>query len=304
MAEAENENIYGLPPDELVGPYPDAKQFSPLVPGALDLAEAAPGSLNGLTMLAPPGTLERRYALAQALRALAPRAKLVALAPKDKGGSRIAGDLKRLGCVFEETARRHHRLCVAIGPGEAQAIADALAEGGPRLVAGLGLWSQPGAFSWDRVDPGSALLLAHLPALSGTGADFGCGVGVLARAALSAPGVTGLTLVDVDRRAVAMARRNVVDPRAAFAWADVGKEPVPSDLDFVVMNPPFHEGGIENQALGQSFIARAALALRSGGALWLVANRHLPYEAILKPHFRRVGMVAEAGGYKVCRALK
>ena len=62
------------------------------------------------------------------------------------------------------------------------------------LVEGLGLWSQPGVFSWNRIDPGSALLAQTLPALSGKGADFGCGVGYLAHTVLASPAVTHLTL--------------------------------------------------------------------------------------------------------------
>ena len=54
------------------------------------------------------------------------------------------------------------------------------------------------------------------------------------------------------------------------------------------MNPPFHDGGTEDQALGQAFIRRAAEALRPGGTLWLVANRHLPYEATLSAAFKTV----------------
>jgi 16S rRNA (guanine1207-N2)-methyltransferase len=70
------------------------------------------------------------------------------------------------------------------------------------------------------------------------------------------------------------------------------------------MNPPFHEGGLENQALGQTFVQRAAAILRKGGTCWLTANRHLPYEAILKPLFREVKPVAEADGYKIYQARK
>jgi 16S rRNA (guanine1207-N2)-methyltransferase len=303
MAEAKVANIYGLPPKDLVGDYADARQFSPLIPGAEDLAEVTEASLDGLAMLALPGTVERRHEIALALLALHPDSRFVVLAPKDKGGSRLAGDLKALGCAFEETARRHHRLCVTTGSGDASAIAAALAEGEPRYIEELGLWSQPGVFSWDRIDPGSALLLAHLPALSGAGADFGCGIGVLARAVLVSPGVTHLTMIDVDRRAIALARRNIVDGRADMRWADTRTTKL-TGLDFVVMNPPFHEGGTENQALGQTFIARAATALRKGGSLWLTANRHLPYEAILKPLFQRVTAVAASGGYKIYQAQK
>ena len=43
--------------------------------------------MAAMVMLAPPGTVERRYATALALRALAPGGALTILAPKDKGGS-------------------------------------------------------------------------------------------------------------------------------------------------------------------------------------------------------------------------
>jgi 16S rRNA (guanine1207-N2)-methyltransferase len=307
MVEAVFENVYGMPPAELVTVAADATQFSPLMPGAQCLGALANGSLNGLALLAPAAVVERRYAIAQALRALRPGARLVVLAPKNKGGSRIVQELRALGCAFEETARRHYRICTTAGAGDEAAIAAALEAGKARYVEDLGLWSQPGVFSWNRIDPGSALLLAHLPRFAGQGADLGCGIGVLARALLASPKVTHLTLIDIDRRAIAMARRNlepVDENRVTLQWADARAYAPLSGLDFVVMNPPFHEGSVENQSLGQLFIQRAALALRSGGVCWLTANRHLPYEAILKPLFRRVTLIVETDGYKIYQAHK
>ena len=303
MAAATVENVYGAPWPEFVGDCAGARQFSPLVPGAFRLEETAPGSLEGLAILAPPGTVERRYTLALALRALAPGTSLIVHAPKDKGGSRLAADLEKLGCTCNETSKRHHRICTTQGPGDAPAIAAAIADGAPRFLDNIGLWSQPGVFSWDRIDPGSALLLANLPRLSGRGADFGCGTGVLARAVLAAPKVSKLTLVDLDRRAIDVAGRNLDDPRAEMLWADARTLDL-ANLDFVVMNPPFHDGGTEDRALGQAFIRQAAAALRKGGALWLTANRHLPYEEVLKPLFRTVTPVASEKGYKIYQALK
>jgi 16S rRNA (guanine1207-N2)-methyltransferase len=46
------------------------------------------------------------------------------------------------------------------------------------------------------------------------------------------------------------------------------------------------------------------MTLRKGGSLWLTANRHLPYEAILKPLFQRVTAVAGSAGYKIYQAQK
>lgn len=283
----------------------DAVELSPLVPGAQSLEEQAPGAFEAVTILAPPGVLERRYVLAQALRILTPGGRLIALAPKDKGGARLAKELAAFGCPPEENARRHHRFCHAVRPDAPEGIEAAIAAGAPQVAPGLGLWSQPGIFSWDRPDPGSALLLRHLPTLSGAGADFGCGAGLLARAVLRNPGVARLSLIDIDRRAVAAARRNIDDPRADFFWADLrGGEPDLRDLDFVVMNPPFHDQGEEDRGLGAAFIRRAAAALKPKGVCWLVANRRLPYEAPLAAVFPRARQVIQADGYKVYEARK
>jgi 16S rRNA (guanine1207-N2)-methyltransferase len=296
---------YGAPPPDLAAVPPHAIQFSPLAPGAAALEAEAPRSLASMTMLAPPGTAERRFAIALALRALAPGAPLTVLAPKDKGGSRLRAELDAFGCAVEERSKHHHRICICVRPGALEGIEEALAGGAARFIDPLGLWSQPGVFSWDRLDPGSALLKDHLPALAGRGADLGCGVGALTRAALASPKITEISLLDIDRRAIEAARRNIADPRARFFWTDARREDADlKDLDFIVMNPPFHDGGAEDQSLGKAFILRASKMLRRGGALWLVANRHLPYEAALKPLFRQVDLKARTGGYKAYEARK
>jgi 16S rRNA (guanine1207-N2)-methyltransferase len=256
-----------------------------------------------IALLAPQAVLARRFALAHALRALAPGGQLLAFAPRDLGGARIAKELAGFGCAVGETARRHHRFCQAERPVHPVGLEDAIAAGGLQIAPDLGLWSQPGLFSWDRPDPGSLLLLRHLPRLAGSGGDFGCGVGLLSRAVLESPAVEHLSLIDIDHRAIAAARRNLADPRASFAWHDLRRAaPAARDLDFVVMNPPFHDGGAEDRALGEAFIRRAAAALKPDGVCWLVANRHLPYEALLKPLFPRARLVVQEDRYKIYEA--
>lgn len=305
MNEPERPGVYGAPPPDLVASSPNAIQFSPLIPGSAALETQGEASLPGMVMLAPPGTVERRYAMALALRALAPGASLTVLAHNDKGGTRIAKELAGFGCTAASASRRHHRLCTTAKPKAPVGLDDAIAEGAPRLLPELGLWSQPGIFNWDRIDPGSALLLEQLPMLNGNGADFGCGLGVFARAVLTSPGVRRLTLIDIDRRPIEAARRNLDDPRTELRWADL-RDPglALRDLDFVVMNPPFHDGGAEDKALGQMFIRRAADALRPGGTCWLTANRHLPYEGVMRPLFSQMTLRVEARGYKVYEAVR
>ncbi len=297
--------VYARPAADLIETPAAAIEVSPLVPGAAALEQQPDESFDSLTMLAPPGVLERRYALALALRVLKPGGRLTALAAKDKGGARMAKELAGFGCVVTETARRHHRFCHTSRPDDPAGLAEAIAAGAPRIAPNLGLWSQPGVFSWDRPDPGSRLLLANLPTLSGVGADLGCGIGLLALKVLESPAVTALHLIDSDRRAIEAARRNVGDPRARFAWRDVRIEsPELAGFDFVVMNPPFHDQGQEDRGLGGAFIQRAAAMLRPKGVCWLVANRHLPYEALLQPLFPKARQVVQAEGYKIYEARR
>ncbi len=297
------ELLYGAPPPALADVPAGAVQTSPLMPGATLLEDVAPGSASAMTMVVPPGTVERRYALALSLRALAPGGRLVALGPKDKGGSRIGKELSGFGCAVAEEAKNHWRLCRTVRPETVQAVETAMEAGAARFDEALGLWTQPGVFSWDRVDEGSALLIEALGPLAGHGADLGCGLGLLSRAVLADnEAVTAIEAVELDARALAAARRNVSDARVRFHWLDV-RESLPfSGLDFVVMNPPFHAGGADDVGLGRLFLQRARQMLRRGGVLWMVANRHLPYEAELGTLFGKVEAVAESARFKIVKA--
>lgn len=300
--------LYGRPPLVFDPPATSGEgaaiQTSPLIPGSMPLEDLTPGSIDAAMVYAPPGVLERRYTLALTLRALKPGGRLTTMALKDKGGSRLKKELLAFGVEIAEDAKAHHRRCVVIRPETFTGVDEAIEAGAPRIVPGLEAWSQPGVFAWDRIDGGSALLAEALPPMKGAGADLGCGYGALATVVLRSTAVTSLKLVDLDRRAVEAAKRNVEDPRATFAWADARTLEDTGDLDFVVMNPPFHDGGAEDRRLGQAFVRKAAGLLKKGGVLWLVANRHLPYEAELNAAFKRVTPLGDGGGYKLFEAVK
>lgn len=266
------------------------------------MEDLEPGALDRLTIQAPPGVLERRYVLAQGLRVLN-GGEMIALARKTLGGARLAAELSSFGCRVSERAKAHHRICRAEGPADPQALDAAIAAGGLRRLPATGLWSQPGIFSWDRIDPGTALLLAQPWTPDGAGADLGCGMGVLAMATLKSPAVTALTLIDIDRRAIAAAQLNVTDARVSFLQHDLRRPPnTVSSLDFAIMNPPFHDGGAEDRRLGQALVETAARLLRPGGVLRMVANMGLPYERVLARAFRQVDKLAQEGGFKVLEA--
>lgn len=303
MNETRASLVYGDVPAGLVALRADAAPCGPRTPGAVQLDDMEPGRADHIVMHAPDNTLERRFALAQALRVLAPGGALIAFAANNKGGMRLAKELTAMGCDVERWHKRHHQL-VELKRGEGPvATESALSEGALRLLPDLQLLSQPGIFSWDRIDHGTQLLLDHLPALSGRGADLGCGLGILARAVMARGEVSHMTLIDIDVRACRCAEQNVGGDNVRVVWADVRKgRDLPSGLDFIVTNPPWHTGGQQDEALGQTFLRACAQMLRAGGELWLTANRQLAYEQVLQHTFAGTEMIVEAGGYKIIRA--
>ena len=292
--------VYGEPPRALADLAPEAVQCAPTMAGSQRLEDLAADSLADFTVLAPAGTLERRYVLAQALRALAPGGRLAAMALKSRGGARLRAELEAFGCEVAERSKAHHRICHCPRPESPAGLDPAIEGGALRLDPSLGLWTQPGLFSWDRIDPGSALLIRFGEPFSGAGADIGCGYGALSLSVLASGAVTSLALVDIDRRAIDAARRNVTDPRAGFHHADARDALAAlGPLDFAIINPPFHAGGREDRGLGQDLVSAAAKALRRGGVCRVVANVALPYEAAMAADFAGVRLIAREGGFKV-----
>ncbi|WP_170775796.1 class I SAM-dependent methyltransferase [Ruegeria lacuscaerulensis] len=168
-----------------------------------------------------------------------------------------------------------------------------------------GFKTAPGVFSADGVDPASALLLDALPAKLGARvADLGAGWGFLSANLLQKQGLRSLYLVEADHIALTCAKTNVTDETVSFHWADAVTWRAPEGLDAVVMNPPFHTSRSADPALGQGFIQSAARNLAKHGELWMVANRHLPYETTLNDTFARVEEVTGDNRFKVFHASR
>src|SRR6056297_745716 len=163
-----------------------------------------------------------------------------------------------------------------------------------------GFVTAPGVFSADGIDPASRFLADHLPVKPGKSvADLGGGWGYLSARILERADIQVLHLVEADHAALDCARRNIADPRAVLHWEDVTRWRPEAALDTVVTNPPFHAGRAADPDLGRAFIAAAAAMLKPGGQLWLVANRHLPYETAMGAQFRSVEEVAGDARFKI-----
>jgi 16S rRNA (guanine1207-N2)-methyltransferase len=124
----------------------------------------------------------------------------------------------------------------------------------------------------------------------------------LARAILARDGVKELDLIEAEADALACAKLNITDERARFYWADATTYRATRLWDTVVTNPPFHVGREADLGLGLAFLKAAQRGLAPSGSLWLVANRHLPYDKLLVTLFKQVEEVGGDAAFRVTRA--
>ncbi len=281
----------------------------------LDVVEAAESDRYAQVLMLPPRQREQARALfATALHHAAADA-VVAVAVANLEGARSAeADFARLAGPVRVLSKHKCRVFWSL-PGDRRVDVELAAAwralDRPRPIGDGGIVSRPGLFAWDRVDPASRLLAETLPAaLAGRVADLGAGYGYLSMQVLArCPAVRAIDLYEADARALAPARVNLeraardrVEPvEWSVHWHDVTAG-LPQLYDAIVSNPPFHQGRAGQPELGQAFIAAAADALAPQGRLWLVANRHLPYEAELARRFGIVDTPAERDGFKVIAA--
>lgn len=175
-------------------------------------------------------------------------------------------------------------------------------------TVGADLHSLPNVFSREQLDIGSRLLLENLHQLRGVEhtADLACGNGVLGIAAMRAGLSQYMTFADESAMAIASAKRNSAKilghtAAAQFHHGD-GLQGMKNLFDRVLCNPPFHIGQSVDDFAGRRLLRQCSGALRAGGELVFVANRHLHYKQAIKPHFRRVEQIARNSKFILWRA--
>lgn len=181
---------------------------------------------------------------------------------------------------------------------------------GVGAVSGSTVVNHAGVFCADRLDIGTRFFLAHLPGGRGPRrvVDLGCGNGVVGTAVALANPEAEVLFVDESFQAVASAeatfKANGVPGHAEFRVGD-GMAGVPAgSVDLVLNNPPFHSHQATTDATAWRMFTGARRALRPGGELWVVGNRHLGYHVKLRRLFGNSEVVASDPKFVVLRAVR
>ncbi|MDX3072612.1 methyltransferase [Streptomyces sp. MI02-7b] len=182
------------------------------------------------------------------------------------------------------------------------------------VLSGRTVTNHAGVFCADHLDIGTRFLLRHLPDRHGPDSviDLGCGNGVVGTAvALANPGADVL-FVDESHQAVASAEATFHDnagpgAKARFLVgdaADVLTAVPPGGADLVLNNPPFHSHQSVTDTTARRMFHTAKDALRTGGELLVIGNRHLGYHVRLRRLFGNCEVLASDPKFVILRAVK
>ena len=291
------DNLSSLPKDRLsiiTGFRPDHDAFAQQ---GYATATSTTGPYAAAIICLPRAKADARAVLADAADVVHPGGSIIVDGQKTDGVDSVYKDLRARVLVSEALSKAHGKIFSFAAGLELTSWAAST-----QIVEG-GFVTQSGMFSVDGADRGSALLAAALPAkLPARVVDLGAGWGYLSRAILARDNVASLDLVEADHAALTCARQNITDSRAAFHWADATNFRPSAPVGAVVCNPPFHTSRDADPALGVAFLVAAQRMLSGSGTLYLVANRHLPYDRVLATLFREVEVIGGDTAFKLTRA--
>lgn len=292
---------------------PDCQVYETMRPEVLKLAalgiaatqEMLPGDYHSIIVIPTRQRIETLGLIAHGLKHLSAEGELLFVCDNDLGARGYMTHLKELCGDFEAESKRK---CRYVKLKRSMVNNETLLrqwEQDATMIEVAGHHTIAGIYGWNKVDRGSQLLLTTLPSILGVGADLGAGSGFLSREVLRQNNNVKIHLLEAEYRALECAKANLADyPASEFHWVDVTRPEARriKELDFILMNPPFHEGNNADTTLGLSFIDTAASMLKEGGKLYLVANVFLGYESTLARLFKNYEKVLVQDGFKVIHA--
>lgn len=167
--------------------------------------------------------------------------------------------------------------------------------------------SDAGVFSKDNVDYGSRTLIDAMEfSIDAKVLDMGCGYGPIGLAAARVASKGHVTMIDVNSRAVELARENALANgihNVTVLESDLFKAVEEKGFDVVLSNPPIRAGKEVVHAIFEGAYER----LSSGGSLWIVIQKKQGAPSAkqkLESLFAEVEEVTKDKGYRIYKATK
>jgi len=168
-------------------------------------------------------------------------------------------------------------------------------------------YTDAGVFSKDRVDAGSDLLIRTLlqHGLTGEVLDMGCGYGPIGIAIAKAYPKVHVTMVDINARAVELARKNIELNKISNANVlhSDGFSEISGAFDAIVSNPPIRAG----KDIIYPIFERSIDYLKNGASFYIVIQKKQGAPSAINKLAGIYGnceKIAKSGGYWVLRSEK
>lgn len=175
----------------------------------------------------------------------------------------------------------------------------------------ISLVSKPGIYGWQKIDQGSLALLDALDLLTAEDQsnqaqapdilDLGCGYGLLS--VLAQRRLGGFIIAtDNNLAAIAACTHNFETQRiCGQVIADDCAQHIDSQFDWVLCNPPFHQGFKTSKDLTRRFVEQAAARLKPAGTALFVVNQFVAIERHAAACFSNSDEVLRRDGFKILR---
>ncbi len=164
----------------------------------------------------------------------------------------------------------------------------------------------PGVFSQKGLDKGTQVLLDNLPDIvEGKVLDFGCGAGVISATLGKIFPDLPMTLVDVSALAIRSSEETLrLNGLTGTCIASDGLSEVKESFDWIVSNPPFHQGLKTHYAATELFLSNCVKHMTKKASLLVVANSFLKYQSIMEQSVGFTVHVAKENGFTVYLSQK
>ncbi len=258
----------------------------------------------------PKSKAELNFTLAMIAHCINETTKILLVGEK-KGGIQSAEKLTKdvLTCCQKVDAARHCLLFVGLFLPEKLSVVFKLQDWFKKyqiILDGIELTiaSLPGVFSQQKLDVGTALLLRNLPdKIAGKVLDFGCGAGVISCFIGKKFKEANLSLLDVSALALTSAQESLaLNNLAGNVFPSNSLSDVNEHYEYVVSNPPFHQGVKTHYQASEDFLAGINKKLNKQGNITIVANSFLRYQPIMETHIGKTRVVTKDKGFTIYQA--